>query len=151
MAESTPVGSELFDDERLLHTGAEPQMNGPWRTSTERRDRVGVKTQLQYVTWLPLGAGQFGVDRFVEREVLVGLVHAYQEVGDAANALVDEGHLKDDVIVSLQGVADARHPGVKGLARITPRYVIDRLSLVLEVGETIALVLRTLLDEQVSE
>ena len=92
---------------------------------------VGVEAQLQDVPRLSLGAREFGVDGLVGREVSFVGLHAHEEVRDAADTTVYEGHLKDRVVGAVHWISHAGNPLVEGLVGIPPGHPVDRLALIL--------------------
>ncbi len=147
----SPVGTELFNDERLLNTGTEPKVHQTRSGSAEGPYGVGVKTKLQHVTGLAFGPRELGVNRFVLRVTVDGLFHANEEVRDSSNSLVYERHLEDRVVTVSHGVTHAKNPRVKRFAGIAAGNPVDRLALVLQIREAVVLVGRTFFHQQVRE
>jgi hypothetical protein len=148
--QTAPVGAELFDLERLLLARPEPEVHPPRCGAAEGRYRLGVEAQLQHVSRFGLRTRQLGVDRLVGGEPLFGL-DANEEVGDAPDAVVHEGHLVDDVVAPVQHAAHASDPLHEGLVGIATGYLVDGAPGVLQIGETGPLVGRPLLDEQLRQ
>ena len=149
-AKPPPVGAEVVDLQRLDRSRAEPQVH-PLGTAPRRGlERVGVEAELQHVAGLRLLPSELRVDGLVgHRTVLVD--DAEEEVGDAADAVVDEGHLVDDVVPLAERVADSGHPRRERLAVVPFRDPEDRQALRLVVLEARGLVLETLRHEQPGE
>ncbi len=64
---------------------------------------------------------------------------------------MDEGHLVDDVVTVLHRVADPFDPPQERLVGISSRHLVDASPIVFEFLQAVALVLRTLLDEEVGQ
>jgi hypothetical protein len=118
-------------------------------TTRQRLEGVSVETELEHVSRLAFDSCQLRVDWFVRAVDLVMIVNANQKVGDAANPLVDEGHLVDDVMPTLHRVANPGHPLQKRLVGISSRYLVDATSLIFEVLQAITFVLGTFFDKQI--
>ena len=146
-AQSTPVGSELLDAQRLLESRPQPEVHLSRCEAGQGLERVGVEAKLQDVAGLALGTRQFRVDRLVGAVAVLGVVHAHEEVGDAADALMHEGHLVHDVITVLRRVADPLDPLEECLVGVAPGHLVDRATRILKLEQAVALVGGALVDQ----
>ena len=149
--EPSPVRAELLDAKGLADPGAEPQVHLARDAARQGFEGVRVEAQLEHVSRLALDARQLRVNRLVYAVALVAVVHADQEVRDAANAVVHQRHLVDDVVPVRHRVADSRHPLQEGLVGVASRDLVDTSTSVLEFLQTVALVLGTLFDKQIGQ
>jgi hypothetical protein len=144
---ASPIRSILINEKRFLIARTEPEMHLPRSTAGQFLQSVGVKTELQDVSRLALGTAEFGVDWFVVTETISRFVNANQKVSDTADSLVDEGHLVHHVGAPIEWITNSRHPLRERLVRIASRNLVDRAPLVFEIGEAVAFVRRSFLDE----
>ena len=121
------------------------------RPPGERGQRVGVEAELEDVAGFPIGAGQFGVDGLIPAVTVGRVFDPDQKVCDAADAVVEQGHLVDDVRTRIQWVADASHPGCERLADQPFRNLVDGSTFAAESRQAIGLVLDALVDEKPGE
>ena len=149
--QSVPVGRELADRQGLDATRAQPQVHEARPHARRRLDGVGVEAELEHVPRLGLDAGQLGVDRFVGDDAGVGVVDADQEVGDAADPVVDERHLVDHVVPFVEGIAHPFDPGGERLARLSIGDAEDRPALPFVLGQAVGLVLEALVEQELGQ
>src|ERR1039458_3924137 len=126
-------------------------MHLTWDAAGQYLEGVGVETELEYVPRFALDASQLRVDRFIRAVALGVVVNSDQKVRDAANTLVDEGHLVDDVVTAFQGVTDPGHPLQERLVGISSRYLVDASPGIFEFLQAVAFVLATFFDQQISQ
>src|SRR5687767_8921967 len=106
------------------------------RIAGERLNGIGIEAELQYVPWLGLDASQLGVNWFMRNCASLHVLHPNDEVGDAADAVVNERHLVENVVVQLERIADPSNPVGKQFVLTPLRHLKDRLSLSAVVLET---------------
>ncbi len=106
----------------------------------EIEDGVSVKAQLEDMARFALGPRQLRVDWLVQRKTLLVIIRSNEKVGNPSNALVHEGHLVNDVVATIHRVANSSHPLLERLVRVTPRYLIDRASLILQICQAVTFV-----------
>ena len=83
----------------------------------ERFEGVGVEAQLEYVSRFCFLSGQLGVDRLIVGGHLAGRFDADDEIGHAANSVVDHRELVDHVPTVSDRIADPLDPRLERLAR----------------------------------
>ena len=124
-AQALPVGVEVRHQQRLHLTGSEPQVHALRPGAGGRGDGFRVEGQLQDVPRLGLPAGQLGVEG-LNRDDPLSVLLPQQEVGHAANAVVDHRQLVQDVPVRrVQQRPDALRPGAEGLSVHASRDLDD--------------------------
>ena len=121
------------------------------RATGQRFQGVGVEAQLQDVSRLALDPRELRVDRFIRAVPLDGVIDSNQEIGDAPNTFVNEGHLIDDVMALVHGITNAGRPLQKRLIGIASRHLIDASPVVFEFLQAVAFVLRTFFDEEIGQ
>ncbi len=117
-AQAAPVREHVVDADRLDLAGPEGDPHMRRLGTGERGERLGVEAQLQDVSRLRLVAGELGVDRLVGHRTGVGIDGAHEEVGDAADPVVDERHLEHDVVTVGHRIADPLDPRRERLAAL---------------------------------
>jgi hypothetical protein len=148
MTEAAPVGTEVIGGERLHLARPQPEVDLTGSAPGPCLQGVGIEAQLQHVPGLGLGPGQLGVHRFVPAGTGGGVVHADEEVGDAAHAVVHERHLEDHVVAVCERVAHPGHPVGEALGLLLARYLVDRQPPASVGRQALRLVLQALVDEQ---
>ena len=150
LAQAAPVREHVGHAERLDLAGTECDADVRRPGTGERVERLGVEAQLQHMARLGLVAGELGVDRLVGHRTGVGIDGAHEEVGDAADPVVDERHLEHDVVTVGHRVADPRDPRLERLAAllVLRRHLEHRLALGPVAVEHGRLVVHPLLQQQ---
>jgi hypothetical protein len=148
---TVPVRPDVGGPDRLELSGTEPNMEVGRCIAGESLDCVGIEAQLQNVSRLRCGAGELGIDRLPVIDARLGVGHPDQEVGDAAHALVHEGHLVDDVDVGGEQVPHSVDPRLERLASFSIGNVEHGHTHRSELRQTVSLVGVALVDEKLGE
>src|SRR4051794_16866412 len=104
------------------------------------------------MTWLCLNTGELGIDRLV-RVRTVRLLNLDEEIRDTAYTVMDERHLKYDVVALVERITDSCHPVSERL----PRCLValgDRQHAETErfvVAQAVRFMLESLVGEELSE